>query len=112
MNYQSKQMVARELIKVANSAPELYSRNRWYGYNNNSTFQSQNIDISLQEFRIWRNYVDNVLDISYDYIKFDAILSTKLKVSQLSSQYGVSNTYRIGQIKSELLNLAQLILQL
>lgn len=106
INYQSKQIVIDALIKVINAAPGLYSQ-RKYPYP--QTYQ--NSDVSMQEFNTWRDYADQILDISYNHIGHNAILTTKIAIGQISSQYGVSFMQRIDQIKQELLNLAQLILQ-
>lgn len=106
MDYQSKQMVINALVKVINAAPKSYLQ-RSYSH----PIECQNRDVSMQEFNIWMNYVNQVMDISYNHIELNAILMTKITISQLSSQYGVSNTQRIEQIKQELLNLAQIITQ-
>lgn len=106
ITYQSKQIVIDALIKVINAAPGLYSQTK---YLYSRTYQ--NSDVSMQEFDTWMNYANQILDISYNHIGFKAIILTKIRIRQLSSQYGVSIAQRIDQIKKELLNLAQLILQ-
>ena len=106
MNNQSKQMVMDALFKVINSAPTLYSQ-RNYLYP--QTYQKN--DVSTQEFNTWVNYVNQILDISYDHVGLNIIMSTKMMISQLVSQYGVSNIQRIAQIKQELIKLTQAILQ-
>lgn len=70
----------------------------------------QNYDVSMQEFGTWVNYANQILDISYNHIKHDAIFSAKTMIYQIASQYGVSNIQRIEQIKNVLLNLVQTIL--
>jgi len=105
MNQQSKQMVINALIKVINAAPVPYSNNNYYPP------VQPNTDISMQEFNTWVNYANQILDIAYNHIGIDTILSTKIAISQISSQYGISNIQRIDQIKRELLNLTQAILQ-
>ena len=106
MNNQSKQMVMDALFKVINSAPALYSQ-RNYLYP--PTYQTN--DVSTQEFNTWVNYVNQILDISYDYVGLNIIMSTKMMINQLVSRYGVSNIQRIDQIKQELIKLTQAILQ-
>ena len=106
INYQSKQIVIDALIKVINAAPGLYSQ-RNYLYH--QTYQKS--DISMQEFNTWVDYANQILDISYNHIGYNAILTTKIAIGQLSSQHGASFIQRVDQIKRELLNLAQLILQ-
>lgn len=106
MNNQSKQMVMDALFKVINSAPALYSQ-RNYLYP--QTHQTN--DVSTQEFNTWVNYVNQILDISYNYVSLNIIMSTKMMISQLVSQYEVSNIQRIDQIKQELIKLTQAILQ-
>lgn len=106
INYQSKQIVIDALIKVINAAPGFFSQ-RNYLYP--QTYQSR--DVSMQEFNTWMEYANQILDISYNHIGYNAILTTKMAIGQLSSQYGVSFIQRVDQIKQELLNLTQLILQ-
>lgn len=106
MNNQSKQMVINALIKVINAAPELhFQRNYLYPQ------AYQNSDVSMQEFKTWMNYANQVLDISYNHIGLNDILMTKTAISQLSFQYGVPNIQCIVQVKQELLKLAQIITQ-
>ncbi len=109
MNYQSKQMVINALLKVINAAPTLYANNNLF-YNAYPPVYS-NSDISKQEFDAWVKYANQILDISYDNIGIDDILSMKLKISQISLQSGISNIQRIDQIKRELINLTQIIFQ-
>lgn len=106
MNNQSKQMVMDALFKVINSAPALYSQKN---YLYPQTYQTY--DVSMQEFKTWVNYVNQILDISYNYLGLNIIMSTKMMISQLVSQYEVSNIQRIDQIKQELIKLTQAILQ-
>ncbi len=106
MKNQSKQMVTSALIKVINAAPRvLLQRNYMYP----QTYQ--NNDVSMQEFSTWMNYANQVLDISYNHTGLNDILSTKVKINQLYSQYGGTNTQHIVQIKQELFRLMQVILQ-
>ena len=106
MNKQSKQMVIDALYKVVNSAPALYSQRN---YLSPQTYQAN--DVSMQELSTWVNYANQVLDISYNHGGLNVIMSTKSMISQLVSQYGVSNIQRIDQIKQELIKLTQAILQ-
>ena len=106
MNNQSKQIVIDALIKVINAAPTLYSQGN-YMY----SLVSQNSDVSMQEFNTWIDYAIQILDISYNHISINVILSTKMTIYQLASQYEVSNIQRIYKIKQELINLTQIILQ-
>lgn len=99
-------MVIDALFKVVNSAPALYSQ-RNYVYP--QTYQRN--DVSVQEFNTWVNYANQILDISFNHVGLNAIMSTKMMISQLTSQYGVSNIQRIDQIKQELIKLTQIILQ-
>lgn len=106
MNDQSKKMVVNALIKVINAAPGLYSQKN---YLHSQIYR--NSDVPMQELNTWMNYANQILDISYNHIGINAILSTKIVISELYSQYGVSNIQRIEQIKQELLKLTQVILQ-
>lgn len=98
-------MVINALIKVVNSAPNLYvQRNSLY-----SQQQYQVMDVSMQEYNTWIDYANEVLDISYNHIGLNAILTTKLSISQLSHQYGVRNLQRVEQANRMLLQLIQMI---
>lgn len=106
MNNQSKQMVIDALFKVVNSAPALYFQGN---YLHPQTYQRN--DVSMQEFNTWVNYANQILDISYNHLGLNTIMSTKMMITQLASQYGVSNIQRIDKIKQELIKLIQIILQ-
>lgn len=95
-------MVIDALFKVINSAPALYSQR-------NSPQSYQRNDVSTQEFNTWVNYANQILDISYNHIGLNSIVSTKIIINQLILQYGVSNMQRIDQIKQELIKLTQVI---
>ena len=107
MNNQSKQMVIDAIIKVISAAPNPYSYNNYY-YGYFQTYQSS--DVSEQQFNTWINYVNQVLDISYQHIGLNVILLTQGKLVRLSSQR-ISYVQRIEQINQELLKLTQTILQ-
>jgi len=102
--YQSKQMVADALVKVANSAPGSPMQVGYLPYNNRNS-------ISAQEFSNWVNYVNSTLDISYNHTRLNIILQAKITVSQISSQRGLPYMQLIDQINSVILNLAYSILQ-
>ena len=106
MDIRSKQMVVNALIKVVNSAPGSY-------YQGNGLYPQgyQNRDVSMQEFSTWINYANQVLDISFNHIGLNAILTAKLTINQLGSQYGISNKQRIEQVKQVLFQLAQVVTQ-
>ena len=104
MNPQSKSMVVGALIKVINSAPTLSPR---INYIQPSTYQRS--DISMQEFNTWVDYTNQTLDISYNHISLDIIITTKINISRISSQQGIAFLQRIEQIKQELFHLAQTI---
>lgn len=105
MHYQSKQLVINSIYKVINSAPNQYAQ---YGYGYNA--QPAN-NISHQVFITWVNYVYQILDISYDYTKFDLIILTKSRIYQIANQSGIPYIYLVSQINNELLNLIQIISQ-
>lgn len=106
MNVQNKQLIIKAIIKVINSAPTLYPQN-----NINYTQSSQRNDITLNELNIWVNYANQILDISYQSIPLDIILTTEIEISQVSSQGIGSYLNRVERIKGILLNLAQIIMQ-
>lgn len=105
MNYQSKQLVINAIYRVINSAPKPYISTR-YMYNTHSSN-----DISNQEFNTWVNYVCQILDISYNHIGLNFILSTKNQILQMANQYGIPYVYLVTQINNELFNLIQIISQ-
>ncbi|MCI8285347.1 MAG: hypothetical protein HFE90_08820 [Firmicutes bacterium] len=106
MNNENKQIVVNALIKVMEGAP---GSNSQKSYQNDSQVQYQDRDVSAQKFSIWLNYVNKVLDISYSHIGFNDILETKIRISRLSSEVGLSNKQRVTQIYQEIFNLAQKI---
>lgn len=117
MKNQSKQMVIGALMNVINAAPILHSQRN---YMNRQAYQISNWsnqelypnnDISKLEFDTWIDYVNQILDISYNHIGLNDVLSTKMMICQLASQYGLSNMQRIDQTKQELIKLVQIILQ-
>lgn len=108
MNDQSKHMTINAIMQVINAAPKLNAP--MYPYNNYTSPQMHN-DISARECNIWIDYVNQVLDISYNHIGINDILSTKITICQISAQNGVSNVSRIEQVKQELFKLIQVILQ-
>ena len=106
MNNQSKQIVIDALIKVINAAPALYyQRNYIYP----QAYPSS--DVSMQEFNTWVDYANQILDISYNHMHLNVIVSTKMEICQLVSQNNISNMQRINLIKQELIKLIQVILQ-
>lgn len=113
MNNQSKQMVVNALINVINAEPGLYSQKKnIYALNNGLRSKGRSgRDISVREFNTWMDYANQVLDISYNHIGLNDILSAKIAISQLSSQNEVPNEQRIEQIKQELFKLTQTITQ-
>lgn len=99
VNRKMKQLVADALFKVINSAPSLH-------YNH---YGAQS-DVSQQEFNIWMDYVFKTLDISFNYTGISPVLSTKSMIFQLASN-NIPYINRIEQIKFQLHNLIQMILQ-
>lgn len=102
--YQGQQMAADALVKAANSAPGSQMQ-VGYGY------LPSNNGVSAQEFANWLNYVNSILDISYNHTRMNIIMQTKIIVSQIASQREPSYTQLIDQIKRLLLNLAHNIMQ-
>lgn len=98
MNRQTKQLVADALFRVINSAPAHYN------------YYALQSDVSQQEFDIWMNYAIQTLDISFNYTGISAVLSTKNIVYQIYYN-NIPCITRIEQIKLQLHNLIQIILQ-
>lgn len=106
----SKEMVINAIYKVINSAPNI---NTAVNYNYNYSYYTRN-DISKQEFDTWINYAYQILDISYNHIGLNCILTTKNTILKLVNQFnqlGTPYMQRVFGISTELLNLAQMILQ-
>ena len=105
--YQSKQMIVDALLKVVNAAPNSQMLATYY-----SSYlpQNQPRTISDQDFTTWLNYVNSILDISYNHTGLNNFLSAKIHTSQISLQNNVSYEQRIERIKYEILNLAREIL--
>lgn len=101
MNYQSRQVVIKALLKLIESAPKEYPKSGYF---------NQNSDILSHEFDNWLNYVISVLDITYKYTELGIVLLSKMKILQLSTQNELKYTQRVSQIKNEILRLAQTIL--
>lgn len=99
MNYQIKESIVNSLIKVVESAPDIYLANN----------RNQPKDYLEQQFKNWLDYVNSVLDIAYEYARLYEIIMTKTKVLQLSQTMLLEQ--KIYAINSEILNLAKIILQ-
>ncbi len=117
MNNQGKQMVIDALYKVINSAPQPY-QNNMYPYNtypypktipNNTNLPNE---ITKQQFDIWKKYVCDILDISYNNLAIYDIMATKLRVEQLANQPALSYLQLVYQINDKLFDLINIIIQL
>ncbi len=117
MNNQGKQMVIDALYKVINSAPQPY-QNNMYPYNtysypktipNNTNLPNE---ITKQQFDIWKKYVCDVLDISYNNLALYDIMTTKLNIEQLALQPTSSYMQLVNRIQNELICLIRIIIQL
>lgn len=119
MNRQGKQIVIDAINKVISSSPKPYNPGIFSNIHNNTN----NNDISKQQFEIWTNYVFEVLNISYSNLGFPFILSTdaniKNKIQQFN-QYNLFNQFTqnkmtyiqlVYEINNELLTLIQAIIQ-
>ncbi|MBD5532979.1 MAG: hypothetical protein HDQ98_12430 [Lachnospiraceae bacterium] len=106
MNYQNqgRQMALDALFKLLKAAPIKSSEYSNYG-------QYQSLDISKLEFDTWLNYVDSILQISYNHLGLGIIMATRLNIEQIASQNEIFYIYRVEQIKNQILNLAHSILQ-
>lgn len=106
MNYQnqSRQMAIDALLKLVKAAPKIPLEYPNYG-------QYQSLDISMQEFDTWLNYVNSILKISYDHMRLDIIMTANFKIMQIASQNEIYYIQRVEQIKNQIINLAQGILQ-
>lgn len=108
MNYynNSKQFVLDTLMKLADSSPvnKIHPNNIYSGAKNN-------YDISQQEFIIWLNYINSVLEILSNYINPAELSLIKLQISNIASQNESPFAMRALNIERELLNLAQNILR-
>lgn len=106
VNYQNRQFVIDTLVKLADSSPikKAYP-NIIYGKAGNS------YDISQQEFDIWINYINSVLDILAGYINPLEMSLIKTQIRNIASQNELTCAMRALNVERELLNLAQNILR-
>lgn len=104
MNNQSVTKAINAIIQVINSAPGLYQQT---SYIYPQSYQNRRTDISKAEFDTWVNYADQILDISYNYVGYNIIFSTKITICQISNQLELPYFQRVESIKTELLNLIQ-----
>lgn len=112
MNRQGIQMAIDAIYRVINSAPSPYATNY---YSNNA-----DCDILPQQFDNWENYLNNILDISYQNLGLDIFFTAKYRISQLIQQfyqYNMSNSDKllylnlVDQIKNELFTFIQYLSQ-
>lgn len=105
MNNERKQVIVQALIKLVQSAPEVQFPK--------STFYPQGIqkqDVSAPQFNAWIDYVNSVLDVTYEYTGLNYVLEIKVNVLKLSTQNKLY-IHRIYEIKDQILSFAQVILQ-
>lgn len=106
--YQSKQMVVDALLKVVSAAPSSQIKAPYYyAY---YLAQNQPRTISNQDFSTWLNYVNSILDVSYNHTGLKNVLSAKVNISQISLRSDMPYEQRIERINNEILNLARGIL--
>ena len=106
MDYQRKQIIVQALIKLVQSSPEVRPQMSSPYFSGN-----QNHDILMQEFNIWLNYVNSVLEVTYDYTGLNIVLVVQMNIMRLSSQNQLLYKQRVLQINNEILGLMQAILQ-
>ncbi len=107
-NNGSLQTAVNAIYKVFDSAPQLSFNIDYLYYLHN---QSPRNDISKEEFNTWINYVNQILDITYNYIGQNCILYTKTLIYQIANTQNILYVERVNRIKSELLNLTREILK-
>lgn len=81
MNNQGKEMVINAIYKAINSVPQPFENNMYSPNISNNT--NQRNKITKQQFKIWKKYVYDILDISYNNLALYDIMTTKLKIEQL-----------------------------
>lgn len=107
MEFKNKHMVVDALIKVVDASPvQSKSTTVYSDYNN----YPQRYNISMQEFSVWMNYVNSVLNVAYQYTGIPLILTTQQEILAVSNNYQASFAERTLQIERIILNLAQTIL--
>lgn len=105
MNNERKKMIVQALIKLVQTAPEVqFPISPIYPQG------IQNQDVSAPQFNAWIDYVNSVLDVTYEYTGLNHVLEIKMSVLQLSTQNKLY-MQRIYEIKDQILGLAQVILQ-
>lgn len=106
MDYERKQIIINALIQLLQSSPDMRQLKNTSNY-----VEYQNFDISKQEFDIWMNYVNSVIDVTYQYTALYAVLLTKKNIMSLSVQNELPYMQRIKKINDEIIGLTQEILQ-
>ena len=66
-------------------------------------------DDSQQRFNIWMQYVESVLDISYQYSHLNEIMMSRIQIQQIAAQDELPYMQRVSQIKNAILDLARVI---
>lgn len=109
MNNERKQIIVQALIKLVQSAPKVQSPVQ-------TPVQDfylqgiQNQDVSAPLFNAWIDYVNSVLDVTYEYTGLNHVLEIKMNVTLLSTQNELY-IQRIFKINDQILSLAQMLLQ-
>lgn len=104
MNNERKDMVIKALLKLIASKPKTT-----YSLSSSILQNTQNSDISQQQFSIWINYVSSILDITYEYTQLNCVLISKYSIFQIAAQTNITYQQRISQIENEIIELARRI---
>ncbi len=110
MYNQGKQLAIDAIYRVIYSTPKPY--NQYLSYN------MQYNDITYEQFENWKNYIFQVLDISYSNLGLYDFMNTKNNISYLIQQFYQYNQTTVNkapymqlvnQINNELIHLIQRI---
>ena len=98
MDYRMKQSIFNALKKLIESAPKVNP-------NIGAT------DITMQELKIWIDYINSVMDISYNFTKGQDFLWHKTLVERAASNNNKTYIQRVYEINDIILDLARSVMQ-
>lgn len=106
MSNQGKKMMVNSLIKLVESSPA----RKKSPYTQYIQWNQMN-EVTQQEYEIWINYVNGVLDVLYEYAELEIIALTKIKITKVAIQNNSTYYHYTLLVERELLDLAQNLLR-
>lgn len=105
MNYQGKKMMIDSLIKLVESSP-VRKKSPYTQY----LHWNQIYEVTQQEYDIWINYVNGVLDVLYEYAELGIIALTKISIAKVRIQNNSTYYNCTLLVEQKLMNLAKELL--